>query len=85
MKNLEYVPSPLPCGVLNLTPQGKPSPARDRVVIRHARVGGHPGVSVHKKIFCDFQKLSLLSNTLRFPLPITIVPFLRFDKIRGEF
>jgi hypothetical protein len=23
-------PSPLPCGVLNLTPQGKPSPAMGR-------------------------------------------------------
>jgi hypothetical protein len=28
VKNSEFSPSPLPCGVLNLTPQGKPFPSR---------------------------------------------------------
>ena len=40
MKFLGSSPSPLPCGGLKLTPQGRPSPIRDCVIIRHARGGG---------------------------------------------
>jgi hypothetical protein len=28
LKFLDFSPSPLPCGVLKLTPQGKPSPVK---------------------------------------------------------